>query len=124
MRAKFSALKISIEGSEYEATWVIISNSKLYGGKFLLAPDTDLSKPGFSVVLFQGKNAFGILLDLWEVFIGRAGHSRRIKIIKGTEISVTGESSEPIQADGDLAGCLPAVISSLPYSLNLIVPNR
>lgn len=123
-RGTAPVLKVKIEGAEHDASWVIVSNAKLYGGEFLLAPDADLLAKGFSVVLFQGKNALGMALDLWEVFRGRAAHSSRIKILHATEITVMGDKSEPIQADGDLVGYLPASISSASHRLNLIFPER
>ncbi|MGV7220151.1 MAG: diacylglycerol/lipid kinase family protein [Nitrospinales bacterium] len=124
LRAKQSNLKVLVEAIEYEASWVIVSNSKFYGGKFLLAPDTGLSEPGFSVILFNGQGAVGILLDLWTVFIGRTRQSSRVRMVNGGKITVSSQNEVPIQADGDLAGVLPAEISSLPYSLNLIIPER
>jgi YegS/Rv2252/BmrU family lipid kinase len=121
-RAEQSKLKVIVEGVEYDASWVIVSNSKFYAGRFLLAPDTSLSEAGFSVVLFNGQNIIGILLDLWTVFIGRTKQSSRVKIVNGCRIKVSSNKEVPVQTDGDLAGALPAEISSLPYSLNLIIP--
>jgi diacylglycerol kinase (ATP) len=122
--AEQSKLIVIVEGVEYDAPWVIVSNSKFYAGRFLLAPDTSLSEPGFSVILFSGRGVLGILLDLWTVFIGRTRQSSRIRIVNGSKITISSKNEVPIQADGDLAGALPAEISSLPYSLNLIIPER
>lgn len=122
-RANLPALKVTVEGEEHDAAWAIVSNAKLYGGKYLLAPDTDLYSPGFSVVLFQGNSALGIMLDLWAIFRGRAGRSSRIKILQGADITIAGDMAEPAQADGDLTGRLPVSITSSPHSLNLIVPD-
>jgi diacylglycerol kinase (ATP) len=123
IRAKESALRVNVEGVEYDASWVIVSNSRFYGGKFLLAPDTEISAPGFSVILFRGRGAIGILFDLWTVFIGRTRQSSRVRVVNGSKVTVSSKNEVPIQADGDLAGVLPANISSLPYSLDLIIPE-
>ena len=124
IRAKESALRVNVEGVEYDASWVIVSNSRFYGGKFLLAPDTEISAPGFSVILFRGRGAIGILFDLWTVFIGRTRQSSRVRVVNGSKVTVSSKNEVPIQADGDLAGVLPANISSLPYSVDLIIPER
>ena len=124
IRAEESALRVNVEGLEYDTSWVIVSNSRFYGGKFLLAPDTEISAPGFSVILFRGCGAIGILFDLWTVFVGRIKKSSRVRIVSGSKVTVSSKNAVPIQADGDLAGILPANISSLPYSLELIIPER
>jgi diacylglycerol kinase (ATP) len=122
LRSEQSILKILVEGVEFDASWIIVSNSRFYAGRYLLAPDTGLSEPGFSVVLFNGRSIIGILLDLWTVFIGRTRQSSRVRIVNGSKITISSTNEVPIQADGDLAGVLPADISSLPYFLNLIIP--
>ena len=123
-RAPASPFEVTVDGAKHPAAWVIVSNTRLYGGKFLLAPDAGLTNSGFSVVLFSGRGRWGLLKDLWEILCGRTGYSSRTKILQGTDITIEGDPSEPVQADGDLAGTLPVTITSAPHRIKLIVPDR
>src|SRR5271157_5696540 len=51
-RYRFPPVRLRIDGMDTEAASVVISKGRLYGGKFLLAPESRPADPGFSVILF------------------------------------------------------------------------
>jgi len=115
-------LTVIIEGSEYRAAWAIVSNGRYYGGKFLQAPEANLQQPGFVVSLFGGEGRFGVLRGLTALGLGRPSPARQISQVQC--VAITSGQPEPVQADGDMAGTLPAAVTVSPHRIQLIMPQE
>ncbi len=116
-------LSVEIDGKTYAATWVVVSNAAYYGGMVRLAPGTSLSREGFTVSLFAREGRCGALLDLAAFAARRWLQSRVTQVQDARDIRITGDAEEPVQADGDLAGTLPARILAAPEPLKLLIPE-
>ncbi|MFQ5671520.1 MAG: diacylglycerol/lipid kinase family protein [Nitrospinales bacterium] len=116
------SLTVTIDGSEYRAAWAVISNGRYYGGKFLQAPSADLQQPGFVVSLFGGESRAGVIRGLVALGLGRQSPGKQIS--GAQRIAITSGRSEPVQADGDSAGSLPATVTVSPHRIQLIMPQE
>jgi diacylglycerol kinase (ATP) len=120
-------LLVDVDGSEYEAAWVVVSNSTLYGGKFALAPLADLQSPGFTVSLIPGKTRCGLLRGLLRGLLAVACDRKASKGWKQlnsvNRVLIKSAQDEPSQMDGDDFAPLPLTITQAPQSLNLIFPS-
>ncbi len=118
-------LRVVAEGTRHPASWVIVSNVARYAGSFLLAPEERLERAGFTLVLFNRQTRLGFLRDLVSLALGKIERADSIQSMRVAEVVIEGDPSEPVQADGDFVGYLPARITLANHSLNLIVPaNR
>ena len=124
LKVPSSCLQISLENQMVEGDWVIVCNAGHYGGKYLIAPQARLEDPSFQVLIFNSHGPLDRIKDLFALWLGRPGLSKRIQIFKTDKVRIAGGASELIQLDGDSAGGLPAEISVAPQRLNLIVPRR
>jgi diacylglycerol kinase (ATP) len=115
-------LRVEVDGCEYEAAWVVVSNSSLYGGKFALAPLADLQSPGFTVSLIPGKTRYNLLRGLLAVGRHRKATRGWKQLNSVNRVIIKSEQNEPAQMDGDYFSPLPLTITQAPQSLSLIMP--
>ena len=121
-RYKFAPIRLSIDGEEREAASAIVSKGRLYGGRFLLAPEAVASEPGFSVVTFArtGPGAalmYGAALSLNQ--IRRAPGFSHVRASKVTFLDGAGRI--PAQVDGDAAGLVPSLVRDATYPIDVVV---
>jgi len=116
-------LRVEVDGVEYEAAWVVVSNSSLYGGKFALAPLASLRSPGFSVSLIPGKTRGGLLRGLLAVGRDRKAARGWKQLNSVSRVVIKSAQDEPSQMDGDHFANLPLTLTQAPHSLNLIMPE-
>ncbi len=115
-------LVVDVDGAQYPASWAVVSNSSFYGGKFLLASETDLESPGFEVSLVSGKTRWALICGLVEMGLNRKTKSAWKQVAPVNNVSITASKEEPTQMDGDHFETLPLTITSAPQSLELIMP--
>lgn len=123
-RPKPRALQVTVDGREYEAASVVVSNARFYAGRFLLAPEARLDQPQLHACLFRDGDALNTVRYALALQRGRLPVSRGFKIVTGKDIRVEGDAGSPLQADGDVVGRLPVSIRSLPDALRLVVPPQ
>ncbi len=119
-RRKPPPLRVTVDGKDYEAASVIVSNVRFYGGRYLLAPDAGLDDPLLHVCLFRHGDAGNILRYAVALQRGRLPRSRGFSIVTGEDIRIEGDPGAPLQADGDIIAQLPVRISALPHALKMV----
>ncbi len=115
--------RVGLDGAQYRASWAVVSNSSLYGGKFLLAPGTDLESPGFEVSLLVANTRWAFICGLLEIGLNRKKKSGWKQLASVNNVRITASKEEPAQMDGDYFGALPLTIVSQAQSLKLIMPG-
>lgn len=115
-------LLVDADGVQYPASWVVVSNSSLYGGKFLLAPETNLESPSFAVSLVSGHSRWALIRSLVEMGLNRKTKSGWRQLAPVNNVRITASKEEPSQMDGDHFEALPLTITSASESLKLIMP--
>jgi diacylglycerol kinase (ATP) len=115
-------LNVDADGAQYLAAWVVVSNSSFYGGKFLLAPETNLESPGFEVSLVSGKSRWALIRGLLEMALNRKTKSGWKQVSPVQNVNITALKEEPSQMDGDHFKALPLTITSAAKVLKLIMP--
>ncbi|MBK1659674.1 diacylglycerol/lipid kinase family protein [Paracraurococcus ruber] len=115
---RFTAL---LDGDAVEVASAIVSKGRLYAGRHLLAPAALPGEAGFQVALFRGGGALraalygaALPLDLLPRLPGvELRHALRVEM-RGPAV--------PVQADGDLAGALPAAIADAAGTIEVMLP--
>jgi diacylglycerol kinase family enzyme len=55
---------------------------------------------------------------------GNLSDLRGYRVIEGRRVEILMPRGDPLQVDGDPAGCLPATLERVPGALELIAPPR
>jgi YegS/Rv2252/BmrU family lipid kinase len=121
---RFQRFDVRIDGETYENTFALISKSRRYAGKLVIAPEAHLLAEHFQVVLFHGETSLryvGYLaqaatqtLDQFEDVTFH--HTDRVEILAPADGDIH------IEVDGEYAGRLPAVVETVPDGLTLLLP--
>lgn len=117
----FARLRLRLDGVETEAASVIVSKGRLYGGRYLLAPEADPGRPGFSVVLFEHSGPRAALYYGAALPLGRLATAPGVRRMRAARVEFLGNHALPAQADGDAAGSAPRTVIDAPAPLALVV---
>jgi diacylglycerol kinase family enzyme len=118
---RHTPIRVALDGKETQASSIIVSKGRLYGGSFLLAPTACPTKPGFSVVLFDRSSIAAPLLYGAALPLGLLGRAPGVRHARAREIAFVGNEIVPAQADGDPAGWTPISIIDAPAAIPIVV---
>ncbi|MCH9637978.1 MAG: diacylglycerol kinase family lipid kinase, partial [Betaproteobacteria bacterium] len=104
------------------ATAVVVCNGHFYGGRFVLAPQAKLTEKNFHIVLFSGRGAWAVMRLMLSMVLGRAYKMKDLNIVEGQKLEIHNNAGEPIQADGDNIGQLPATFTLLEKRITVVCP--
>lgn len=114
-------LQVSAAGREVEGYFVIVSNSRYYGGKFGPAPEASMTDGRLDVCVLKGKG-LQEMLNFWVAAL-RQSHvdSGLADYFQAEEvwISCPGGDPVPVQTDGEIIGELPLKVTVAPAALRV-----
>ncbi|MDF1749569.1 MAG: YegS/Rv2252/BmrU family lipid kinase [Alphaproteobacteria bacterium] len=117
-------LSVTLDGRPVTASTVVVSRGRLYGGRFIMAPDAKLETPELHVSLFPRKGRLAMAAYCLALPLGLLNRWNLIGHVTGRCIEIHDASNGPVQADGDIATTLPATIKLVDYSIVILVANR
>jgi YegS/Rv2252/BmrU family lipid kinase len=120
-RYRFPSIRMRIDGAETEASSVIISKGRLYGGSFRLAADAVPGEPGFSVVLFKHAGPAAAMMYGAALPLNLLGHAPGVRHVRARRIDFLQNDAIPAQADGDRAGYAPLWVGDAPGPIEVVV---
>lgn len=121
LRYSYPPISVRLDEREMQASSVIVSKGRLYGGQYLLAPEACPGEPGFTVSLFEHSGPLAALLygaalpanQISRMCGVRRMHARRVEFI--------GNGGLPAQADGDVAGSAPLSVADARSPIQVVV---
>jgi diacylglycerol kinase (ATP) len=122
-RLRPARYRVTVDGMAYEAAAAIIANGRFYGGRYVVAPAADLAAPLLQACLFERGGRAAALRYSLAMLLDRLPSLPDLVIRPGTAIAIDGPAGDPIQADGDIIGHLPARIELAPTTLELFAPR-
>jgi diacylglycerol kinase family enzyme len=123
-RVRPRLLTIEVDGESYEAASVVVANGRLYGGRYLIAPEADITEPMLHTVLLQRPGRWNITRYGIAVMRERLHLLPDVQIVKGTRVRLAAPTGEPWQSDGDLIGEFPVDITVEANAIELMVPGE
>ena len=120
-RYAFPPIALRLDGVAVEAASAIVTKGRLYGGRYLLAPEADSSAQGFSVVLFDQTGWQAALRGAIALPLGRLGGIAGVRRVRAREIEFLGLGTAPGQADGDPVGQAPRLVRDAAQPIPLVV---
>lgn len=115
-------LTVEVDGVPYEAASVVVANGRLYGGRYLIAPEADITEPVLHTILLQRPGRWNITRYGIAVMRERLHLLPDVRIVKGTAVRLAAPAGEPWQSDGDLIGEFPVTVTVEANAVELMVP--
>ena len=116
--------RVAVSGSEYSASFALITRVRNYGGDFEIARKIKLTDDDFEVVISQKHEWSHFARFLGAVMTNRLDSTEGVAITRAMRIDLTANERTHIQIDGEIAGVLPAAIGIVPDALTLLVPQK
>lgn len=122
-RYRLRPLEVMTEaGVRRQAYGAIISNCRLYGGRFVVSPGASMFSHSLSVCLLQRKTRLGLLRTMVRLAAGRPLQADEAIQLQAREITIAG-AGVPVQVDGDYLGDLPRVFRATFGELQMVLPD-
>jgi diacylglycerol kinase (ATP) len=121
MRYRFMPIRLRLDGEDTHAGSVIVSKGRLYGGRFLLAPEACAERPGFSVVLFDHAGPGAAFLYGAALPLDQLSGAPGVRHVRALRIDFVGNVAVPVQADGEAAGCTPLCVTDAAGPIHVVV---
>ena len=103
--------RVMVDGRPLDCFSAIVTNGRHYGGSFVLSREANILRPQVQVLLFQKPGVSFLLRCLAALLLGRMERVDGVASLRAQRVEIRCEGAdEPIQADGDPAGQLPAEI--------------
>lgn len=117
---------IALNGSNYCASFALITRVRNYGGDFEIAKQIRLTDNDFEVVVFQNNQWQDYVRFFGAVMTNRLYNTDGVAIGRATRVEADSAQDQRIyiQVDGESQGALPASISVAPGALTLLMPKR
>jgi YegS/Rv2252/BmrU family lipid kinase len=115
-------LTVEVDGQTHEAASVIVANARLYGGRYLIAPEADIREPVLYTILLQRPGRWNLARYGIAVMRERLHLLPDVRIVKGTTVRLAAPAGEPWQSDGDLIGEFPVDVTVEANAIALLVP--
>jgi len=121
LRYEYLPIRVQLDEQEVQASSVIVSKGRLYGGRYLLAPDACPGEPGFSVSLFEHSGPAAALLYGAALPINQLSRIGGVRRMRARHIEFIGNTRVPMQTDGDAAGSVPLSVADAPAPIQVVV---
>lgn len=118
------AARLRIDGEEIETPlyWMVIGNTRSYGGFRDITHRAQADDGKLDVAIMQRGGIVRLALDGARMMIGQHDRSANIRYLRATTIAVE-TPGLPVQVDGEPAGETPMVFDIVPRALTVIVPR-
>jgi YegS/Rv2252/BmrU family lipid kinase len=105
------------------ASMVVVANGANYAGVLRMAPAAALDDGLLDVVVIGDISPLVLLGQLPLAIVGRHLAHPQVSAQRARSVSIQSGEPVPVQSDGELVGCLPAVFEVLPRALQLLRPQ-
>jgi diacylglycerol kinase family enzyme len=117
-----------VNGSQYCASFALITRVRNYGGDFEIARRIRLTDNDFEIVVFQNDQWQDYLRFFGAVMTNRLHSTNGVAITRARQVEVSAPDNSDaqriyVQTDGEAVGVLPATVSTIPDALTLLMPK-
>jgi len=109
------------DGSTHEGFGVVVSNTRYYGGRYVVTPRAGVDSPQLEVCLFKNGGRLALLGYALSLGMHRPLCAPAVNFFSVDSVQISGDNVA-VQVDGDAWGKLPAAITAQPQSLSVILP--
>ncbi|MBL8663961.1 MAG: hypothetical protein JNM29_14085 [Candidatus Odyssella sp.] len=116
--------RVTADGVRYACASAILAKGRFYAGRYVAAPEASLDRPSYELVLFERGGRWAVLRYALALGLGRLHSAKGVRILRAREIAIEGDAGEPVHADGDPIGTLPARFTIAPERLGVLVEDE
>lgn len=121
LRLRPRRYRVTADGAAFDCASAILANGRFYAGRYVAAPEASLDRASFELVLFERGGRLAVLRYALALALGRLHAARGVRILRARDIAIEGDRAEPVHADGDLIGTLPARFTIAAERLDVLV---
>ncbi|HSH38395.1 MAG TPA: diacylglycerol kinase family protein, partial [Chthoniobacterales bacterium] len=107
---------------DYEGSFVLIGNGRLYGGPFPFFKQAVIDDGLFDVLVFKKLSYLDMMRYLQDVIFRSEITSPEVEYLQTTSVRVTSEDAVPVEIDGELIGHCPVQFNIQPRGLRVFAP--
>ncbi|MCA0350751.1 MAG: diacylglycerol kinase family lipid kinase [Chloroflexi bacterium] len=124
-RLRGTRTRISLDGQPLKgnALFVLISNSRLYGGVLNIAYRAAMRDGMLDVCTMMGDSALDAPKLLAGILFRGYGVIQGLEYVQAREIEIACSKPLPIQVDGDAIGTTPMTFRVVPQALRVLLPR-
>lgn len=118
-------LRVAVDGKGgYRGAWVVVTNTKNYGGLFTLAESASMDSGVLDVLVFENAGPLDFLRYAATGALG-GGMSRRsgVTLVQGRQVRIEAEEPTDVEVDGDHYGLTPVEMAVVPQAARVFVPS-
>lgn len=115
-------LEVRVDGVPVMAATVVVSRGRLYGGRFVMAPDAALGAAELHVSLFRRRGRLAMAGYSAALPLGLLNRWNLIGHVTAQCVEVSLRQGDPVQVDGDVMAALPARFDLAEVPIQLVVP--
>jgi diacylglycerol kinase (ATP) len=112
-------IEVTTRDAKFLAKLVIVTNSKYYGGKFLIDKETSALTPGMKLIFARDLSILNLITLAAELLMGKLGDSSLVERMPARGVQLRSQHEIATQIDGDLLGTTPMVISECPETIDV-----
>jgi len=116
--------RVTADGAVCDCASTIVAKGHFYAGRYVAAPEASPDRDSFELVLFERGGRWAVLRYALALGLGRLAKARGVRIVRARDILIEGPDGEPVHADGDIVGTLPARFTIAPDKLCVLAPPR
>lgn len=117
---------VAIDGQDFEASWVIVTNVSRYGGSFKLAAGTKLGADGLMAYVFDAKSRFRLMQVTIALGLGRLARAETrpafVTAREAHKVTIGRRVATEIEIDGDASGASPVEVTAEGPRVRVIAP--
>ena len=113
LKYRFSPIVFTIdhEPETKQGYFLIVSNTKYYGGDLIVAPDAEPNDGKLDVCIFTGKGLINMIWFGIQMKLGRVKKSKHVTVVQCNNVRIRAFGNHSIHADAEYIGQAPAKIS-------------
>ena len=122
IRGQAARYRLDVGGTSEEVGSVVVAKGRFYAGGFVACPDADLSRPELALCVLRSSGRGRILTTALALGVGGITWAPGVRHLVVPSLYIDGPSEDPVQADGDVVGGLPAMFSVATETLQILAP--
>lgn len=114
---------LTAEGETIPCYGAVVSNGRLYGGRFAIAPAASFQEEALDICLLLRPGRLALLRAAGAVASGRPLAPEAARTFKARKLLLQGDAV-PVQLDGDYFGRLPVTLRAVSGELVMVLPSK
>lgn len=117
-----SLVLISPDGKHHTGFGAVVSNSRYYGGRYVVTPKASMFRDDLEVCLLRQNGRLAMLKFCLRLALKRPLQKPLVEYYSLASVVLKGEAVA-VQVDGDIGGFLPVKIDAVPRAVSMVLPD-